>query len=131
MTSTKMPAIIESAASLPVSRAEIAEKAAAYAEASSSANTRRAYAGDFETFKARCAVQGEPSLPASAATVAAFVIDTAGRVAVTTQRRRLAAIQHCHREAGHHLDLTTPVFQKIWSGVRRTHGRPATKSEPF
>jgi integrase len=129
MTQTKLPAIINSDAALPVNRAEIAEQAKAYAEAAQADNTRRAYKGDWETFTAWCTVQGEQALPTSAGTVAAFLIATAGKIAVTTQRRRLAAIQHMHREAGHHLDLTVAGFQSVWSGIRRIHGRPPVKKK--
>ena len=125
---TRLPAILKVRA-LPVDRAEIAEQAAAYAKAAQSDNTQRAYQGDWATFAGWCEVQGEESLPASAGTVAAFLIATAGKIAVVTQRRRLAAILHKHREAGHHLDLTVPGFQSVWAGIRRTHGRPPVKKQ--
>lgn len=112
---------------LPVVPAEIAERAAAYAEASQSDNTKKAYTSDWQTFTAWCRVQQVEALPASPATVTAWLIATSGTVAVTTQRRRLSAIQYMHRQAGHHLDLKGGAFRKVWSGIRRTHGRPPVK----
>jgi integrase len=119
--------IIERPAGLPVSAAEIAEKAAGYAAASKSDNTRKAYTSDWQVFDAWCSVQGVASLPATPATIAAFLIDTAGEVAVTTQRRRLSAIQDRHRQASLPLDLSGGGFRDVWSGIRRTHGRPPKK----
>jgi len=122
----QLPALTGSAKA-PVVAAEIAEKARGYAAASQSTNTRRAYTGDWATFTDWCALQGVDPLPATAATVTAFLIDTAGKVAVTTQRRRISAIQDMHRKANQSLDLSGAGFRDVWSGIRRTHGRPPVK----
>ncbi|WP_083514632.1 site-specific integrase [Bradyrhizobium manausense] len=114
-----------------VNPSEIAQKAASYAEASQSDNTRKAYASDWLVFTDWCRVQQVEALPASPATVTAWIIDTAGKVAVTTQRRRISAIQDMHKQAGHHLDLSGGAFRKVWAGVRRTHGRPPVKKAAF
>ena len=122
----QLPALT-GAARLPVAAAEFAEKAAAYAAASQAVNTRKAYTGDWSTFMDWCGVQNVVPLPASSATVTAFLIDTAGKVAVTTQRRRLAAIRDIHRKGGHDLNLDDSGFRDVWSGIRRQHGRPPVK----
>lgn len=122
----QLPAL-QTPAALPANPAEIAAKAKTYAAASQSQNTRKAYTGDWATFTDWCALQGVDPLPATAATVTAFLIDTAGKVAVTTQRRRISAIQDMHRKAGHPLDLSSAGFRDVWSGIRRSHGRPPVK----
>ena len=126
---TNLPAV--AAASVISTVQEIAEKAATYSEQSQSENTRLAYDGDWRTFQEWCAQHGATSMPASASTVAAFLVDTAGKVSVSTQRRRLAAIKAMQRREGHHLDLSTGKFQDIWKGIRRTHGRAAVKKAPM
>ncbi|MDA9396416.1 hypothetical protein WN73_38555 [Bradyrhizobium sp. CCBAU 45394] len=112
---------------MPVDPAEIAEQAKAYAAASQATNTQLAYSSDWRTFQAWCDLQGAVAMPTTPATVAAFLVATAGVVAVTTQRRRLSAIQDAHKRAGHHLDLSGGPFREVWSGIRRVHGRPPTK----
>lgn len=110
---------------------KIAERAKSYSDQAQARNTRLAYDGDWRTFEAWCARHGAKSLPAAASTVAGFLVDTAGAVAVSTQRRRLAAIKAMHKRAGHHLDLSTGPFQEIWQGIRRAHGRAAVKKAPM
>lgn len=120
------PAVIKTH-SVPVIAAEIAEKARAYAAQAQSSNTRRAYASDWQTFQAWCDVQGIDAMPASPANVLAFLIDTAGKVKVSTQRRRLSAIKEAMRQAGHHLDTTGAAFRDVWKGIRNAHGVPPVK----
>ena len=64
-----------------------------------SANTRAGYAADWSLFTDWCTAINQNSLPADWATITAF---TAGcPCAPATIRRRLAAIVHHHRAAGH------------------------------
>lgn len=123
---TQLPAL-QTPTTLPANRAEIAEKAKVYAAAAQSENTRKAYISDWATFADWCAVQGVEALPATAATVTAFLIDSAGKVAVTTQRRRISSIADMHRKASLPLDLSGGGFRDVWAGIRRTHGRPPVK----
>ena len=125
-----LPATVDAASTLAAIK-EIAEKAKAYSEQSQSKNTRLAYDGDWRTFQEWCAQHGAAPFPATASTVAAFLVDTAGQVSVSTQRRRLAAIKAMHRVEGHHLDLSTGQFQEIWKGIRRSHGRAVVKKAPM
>jgi integrase len=138
MTTTKLPAIVAPPAPdvLPASGgvaalADLAERAAAYAEAAKSANTRRAYRTDFEIFARWCHARGLECLPASASTVLAFLVDHAGKVRVSTLQRRLAAIREAHRYHGAELDASGVSFRDTWRGIRRTHGAPANKRAPL
>jgi integrase len=120
-------AVVKRPAGLPVAKAEIAEKAAGYAAQAQSENTRLAYASDWAGFQAWCDTQGAIALPADPAVVLAFLVDTAGQVKVSTQRRRLSAIKEMQRQGGHHLDTTSATFRDVWKGIRRTHGQPPVK----
>ena len=100
----------------------LAEKRAAYAAASKSA--RKANASDWTVFADWCRAQQVEALPASPGTMVAFLIDTAGKVAVMTQCRRLSAVQDKHRPGGFNLDLNSAGFREVCSGIRRSHRRP-------
>ena len=120
-------AIIQRPAGVPALAAEIAEKAAGYAAQAQSENTRLAYANDWAVFQAWCDVQGAVAMPAAAEVVLAFLVDTAGQVKVSTQRRRLSAIKETMRQNGFHLDTTLGTFRDVWKGIRRAHGQPPVK----
>lgn len=118
---------VVSVAALPARNAEFAAKAKTYAAEAQAKNTRLAYASDWATFSEWCVAQGVSALPATAATVTAWLIDTAGVVAVTTQRRRISAIIDMHRKANLPLDLSSAGYRDVWAGIRRRHGRPPAK----
>jgi len=120
-----LPALV--ASTLPTTAAEIAERAAGYAAQAQSSNTRLAYASDWSTFQAWCDQQGAVAMPADANVVLAFLVDTAGKVKVATQRRRLSAIKEAHRQAGFHLDTGSALFRDTWKGIRNAHGQPPVK----
>jgi len=64
-----------------------------------SANTRAGYSADWALFTDWCAATDRSPLPADWSTIAAFTAGCPG--APATVRRRLAAIAHHHRAAGH------------------------------
>jgi len=64
-----------------------------------SANTQTGYAADWALFTDWCTATDHIALPADWATVTAFIADCPG--APATIRRRVAAIGHHHRAAGH------------------------------
>ncbi len=120
-----LPAVTVS--NLPATAAELAERAAGYAAQAQSENTRLAYASDWATFQAWCDRQGATAMPADSNVVLAFLVDTAGKVKVATQRRRLSAIKEAHRQAGYHLDTESARFRDTWKGIRNAHGQPPVK----
>ena len=97
-----------------------------YARQSRADNTRRAYRADIEHFAAWCADRGLLHLPAAPATVAAYLSAHAPpRLAVSTLRRRLAAISVMHQLAGfkeNDLPTRSPEVKSVWAGIRRVHG---------
>jgi integrase len=111
-----------------VSLANIIERARAYGEAAKAANTRRAYASDWDHFAAWCRQHGLPQMPATPGAVAAYLTAHAESLKVSTLGRRLAAIRAAHSSAGKTLDLSGQAFRDVWAGIRRERGtRPIKK----
>lgn len=105
---------------------QLVETAEAYAAADAAPATRRAYEADWRDFTSWCASVNAAPLPADGDHVALYLTARAPSLAVSTLARRLAAIRTMHREA----DVPPPGgpgLRKVWSGIRRAHGRPAEK----
>ncbi len=137
-----MIAVLPDGLGMPTDLVRQVARARAYMDASRSAATRRAYAADWRQFTRWCAAHGLPSLPAAPATVILFMTAMKDGDAdssppspsrkVSTLSRYLAAINDCHKEAGH----LTPGEQdgghwlrKTLAGIRNTHGvRPLRKT---
>src|SRR5258708_20533167 len=108
-----------------------AERARGFANAEKAAATRRAYGTDFAIFRAWCAERQLEALPASPATVAAFLAHEASRnVKASTIGRRTAAVRYAHKLAG----LATPTDDELVKatvrGIRRTLGTAKIKKAP-
>jgi hypothetical protein len=96
----------EAGAALPAHLEQLADQARNYVEAASSANTRKAYASDWEHFSGWCRRQGLEILPPNPHTVGLYITACAGGSdaasgaaiagrkpnSVTTIERRLSAI---------------------------------------
>lgn len=128
---SKAVATIASASNVPALVAELAEKAAGYAEAAKADNTRRAYRSDWQAFETWCASKAVTAMPASPDVVLAFLIEHAGKLKVATLGRRLSAIREAHLYAGHKLDTSGVAFRDVWRGIRRTHAAPAVQKAPL
>ena len=123
--------VVARTGSVPALVAEMAEKAAGYAEAAKASNTRRAYRSDWQAFEAWCAGKGVVAMPTAADTVLAYLIDHAGQLKVATLSRRLSAIREAHLYAGHPLDTSGVAFRDVWRGIRRTHAAPQVQKAPL
>lgn len=126
------PTIVSEAAvilpqpALPVILNEKIERAAAYARSARSAATRCAYESDWPIFTAWCASYKLTALPATPDVVAVFASDqaTAG-LNPATIGRRVAAISHHHRAAGHPAPTALPTagrLAEMLAGIRAEHG---------
>ena len=96
--------------------------------ASSHWATRRAYRSDFGEFSAWCDAQGLAGLPAAPETIAAFLAAEAVRgVKAATIGRRVAAIRHAHKLAGHEPPTNSEVVKATVraSGARSAPPRSA------
>ena len=116
-------------AQLPAELSSLAAEAQAYAEAASSANTRRAYQAAWTDFATWCEGRQLEALPADAVTVGLYLTDRASSVKLSTLRIRLVAISQVHKAAGHRLDTSAPQVRKVLQGIARTHGSTVSKKE--
>ncbi len=109
-----------------------AERADDYAAAARSPNTLRAYRFDLQDFVRYCRRRGDSALPATAATVAAYLAHLAdlGRK-VSTLERRLAAISQAHQHAGHPSPTREAHVRTVLKGIRRTHGTAPDVKAPI
>jgi integrase len=111
--------------------AATAAQASRYASASKAASTRRAYELDWREFTSWCAVRGLQAMPAQASTVALYLADGAGRLAVATLARRLVSIGAAHKAAGVDNPTTAPGVRVVWAGIQRTHGVAQRRKTPL
>lgn len=112
--------------------AGLVEQAQAYAEASRSDNTKRAYAGDWADFTTWCNDQHCESLPATAQTVALYITAQAqAGKKVATITRRLASISQAHQLAGYASPTQVEQVRTILKGIRRTHTTAQDQAAPI
>ena len=88
--------------------------------AAQSESTRTGYASDLRHYRQHGGV-----LPAKARDVARYLTCFAGQLAVSTLRRRLAAIHHWHQQAGHPSPVPLTLVRQTMAGIQRLHGQPA------
>jgi site-specific recombinase XerD len=94
-----------------------------YANASRSPATRRAYAHDWQDFTIWCASHAVDHLPATSATVAAYIAGLAKqRRTMSTITRRLAAISQAHQLAGHPTPTHDERVRTVLKGIKRKVG---------
>jgi hypothetical protein len=88
---------------------------------SAGAETLRLYARDWTSFESWCAATGRTALPATAATVAAFLSEAAPRLSAGALARRTSAIAARHRQRG----FAVPTLDRTVKAVLRTARRSA------
>jgi site-specific recombinase XerD len=102
---------------------QLAERWQFYARQTKSLNTIRAYRADWQDFQAWCQRQRSDSLPAGAATIAAYVTCLADQGSkASTIQRRLTTISQMHDTAGFESPTKTKLVRTTMSGIRRTIG---------
>jgi integrase len=110
-----------SAASLADLRT-LADTARGYVASAKAPATVRAYRSDWRAFSGWCADHGLDSLPAAPETVALYLTDQAGVLAVATMQRRLTSISQAHKAAGYDSPTHAAIVRETWKGIRRTFG---------
>jgi len=129
-----MPAEAGSAAPEAVLvRAEaLSEHAAAYARASLSPATWRAYRSHLRAWEAWCRARGVASMPAAPALVANHLAELAGLRSHATLTGRLDALGRAHAFLRLGFDRADPAIRQTLSGIARTHGtRPKRQAAPL
>lgn len=104
--------------------------AADYARAEKSPATRRAYKTDFAIFRAWCESRHLEALPASSATVCAYLASEAKRSKTSTIGRRVAAVRYAHKLANLPVPTDDELVKATMRGIRRTIGAAAVKKSP-
>jgi len=94
-----------------------------YLQAATRDNTRRSYRAAIEHFET---VWGG-FLPATADSVASYLVAHAGVLSVNTLKLRLSALAQWHNSQGFVDPTKTPVVRKVFKGIRALH--PATEKQ--
>ncbi len=105
--------------SLTTRRAKQNEAVREYVDASTAANTRRAYRSDWQDFEVWCAAHYEQALPAAPETVARYLTDLAKVAKAATLDRRLSSISMAHQFADLETPTRTVLVRKTMKGIRR------------
>ena len=121
----------------PPALCDLAERARDYAEAASSANTRRAYAADWTHFANWCRHEDLPTLPPDPQVVGLYITACAsgarsvgGRAnAVSTIERRLSALVRGYAQRGLVLDRRDRHIAMVLAGIRNTHAAPPRQKD--
>jgi len=100
------------------------EPVARYAQASRAESTLRGYRTDWRQFEEWCEANGLVSLPATAATVAAYISTKADQrdLKVGTIQRHVAAIRAFHGVDGYESPTASMEVKLTLAGIRRTLG---------
>jgi len=104
----------------------------AFADAEKAGSTRSAYGSDWRIFTAWCAARGRATLPATPATVAAFLAaEVEAGTKASTIGRRVAAIRYAHKLAGiTEPPTSTELVRATLRGIRRSIGTAAVQKAP-
>jgi integrase len=100
----------------------------AYQSAADASSTLRAYKTDLANFKAWCVERNLDPMPSTPEIVGAYLADAGRGYALSTLRRRVAAIARAHRIAKQPLDTRHPAIRETLRGIGRTHGEPPRRS---
>jgi len=120
---------------LPAHLEQLAGRARDYAEAASSANTRRAYASDWKHFASWCRRQGFALMPPDPQIVGLYITALASgtvtgeKKSVSTIERRLSSLSWNYAQRGRPLDRKDRHIGTVMAGIRNTHAAPPTQKE--
>ncbi|AUX78673.1 site-specific integrase [Sinorhizobium fredii] len=130
--------VAEATAALPAHLRRLADRARGYVEASSSANTRKAYASDWKHFAAWCRRQNLSPLPPDPQIVGLYITALASGTAergakansVSTIERRLSSLSwNCAQRGDQKLDRKDRHIATVLAGIRNTHAAPPRQKE--
>jgi integrase len=130
-----LPAPAELRSRLPHPLQGLAETARAYAKASCSENTRRAYASDWRHYTGWARRNGLPAVPPDPQTIGLYIAACASGAmsgapaCVATIERRLSALGWNFAQRGEPFDRADRHIATVLAGVRRIQGRPPEQKE--
>ena len=116
---------------------DLAARARDYAKASSSDNTRKAYAADWRHYSAWARRQNLPALPPDPQVIGLYIAACASgtggggkpKSSVGTIERRLSALMWNFAQRGQPMDRKDRHVATVLAGIRRTQGRPPEQKE--
>lgn len=122
---------------LPQHLQDLTDRARGYVEASSSSNTRKAYASDWKHFAAWCRRSGLSPLHPHPQTVGLYITACASGAAdrgmkansVSTIERRLSSLSWNYAQRGLILDRKDRHIATVMAGIRNSHARPPVQKE--
>ncbi|MEC4722763.1 tyrosine-type recombinase/integrase [Noviherbaspirillum sp. CPCC 100848] len=98
-----------------------------YVKAATRDNTRKAYQGAVRHFE----VEWGGFLPATAESVARYLVDHAETLSVNTLRQRLAALAQWHLDQGFPDPTKAPIVKKVLKGVQVLHPAQEKRAKPL
>lgn len=98
-----------------------------YLHAATRDNTRRSYQGAVRHFE----VEWGGFLPATADSVARYLAEHAGGLAINTLRQRLAALAQWHIDQGFPDPTKAPVVRKVFRGIQSLHPVQEKRAKPL
>ncbi|MQA18460.1 site-specific integrase [Rugamonas rivuli] len=98
-----------------------------YIEAATRQSTRQSYRGAIEHFE----VEWQGVLPATADSVARYLAEYAGTLAISTLRQRLAALAKWHTEQGFPDPTKAPIVCQALRGIRALHPAQEKQAKPL
>lgn len=98
-----------------------------YLDAATRANTRRSYDAATRHFE----IDWGGHLPATADSVARYLADYAGTLAINTLKHRLAALAQWHADHGFADPTRTPIVRKVLRGIQALHPAQEKRAAPL
>lgn len=98
-----------------------------YLEAAERENTRRSYASALHHFEVRWG----GFLPATSDSVARYLAENAGNLAINTLKQHLAALAHWHKEQGFADPTRNPHVRKVLKGIQALHPNIEKQATPL
>ena len=111
--------------------ATLAAQARAFAAAAKAANTVRAYAADWNDFRAWCEARQLAAISAAPETVALYLTDRAATLKTSSLARRLTTISRSHEAAGHPSPATMhhAVVSEVWRASAAPRAPPEERKK--
>ena len=98
-----------------------------YIHAATRDNTRQSYQSAIRHFE----TEWGGFLPATANSVAKYLVDYAGLLSINTLKQRLAALAQWHIEQGFPDPTKTPIVRKVIKGIQTLHPAQEKRAKPF
>lgn len=98
-----------------------------YVHAATRENTRRSYQAAVRHFE----IEWGGFLPATADSIARYLVDHAESLAINTLRQRLAALAQWHIDQGFPDPTKAPLVRKVFRGVQALHPSQEKRARPL